>query len=126
MKHHQTLLLILCVLFFSACASVTYTPKNESTSYKPTSTVRVYQETPAIPYTVIGTVTAESEDYGTEGLIRKLRAKAMQIGADAIIIEQTYTNSSLEEASVPGNETMLLPVNYTRLDATAIRLNPTN
>ena len=65
-------------------ATVNYVPIAEKT-YPPTEKVDLYEERPTQKFVEIGLIIVSSE--GTESVIKKkAKKKAMEIGADAIII----------------------------------------
>lgn len=79
------------ILFFTGCAQVTYMPYEPPFSGKVGTTAAVnqkyklpiYQGPPARPYTVIGAITASSNDFRT--IDRDAVSKAIKEGADALI-----------------------------------------
>jgi hypothetical protein len=105
--------LIICF----GCATVSFLPNDESTTYEPTQSVKVYWEKPEEPYVVIGKVAAESVDFGEEVLFKKLKEKAMAAGAHAVIMGGASQESSVVGAPVYGCAT----VEPGRLEALAIR-----
>lgn len=104
-------------LFFVGCASVSYLPTDDSITYPPTKSVKIFWETPNIPYTKIGIVSAQASSdsgYKEEELFKLLKEKAMSIGADGIIMDaisqQQKTSSGLMVTPNFSGGTNLTPV----------------
>lgn len=116
----KSFLLVIFLACFG-CASITYLPTDESATYSPTESIKVYWETPKEPYTIIGRVSVESEGLSEESLFKKLKQKAMSVGAHAIIMGGTSQQSSVVGTPMYGGGTLIVPVSSTRLDALAIR-----
>lgn len=91
----QESLRTLCLVFFfgllSGCASVSYLPINQYQAFPSTQSIQILYEKPDKPYLTLGKIIAEDPALGRsdEYLYKKLKQKAMNIGADAIIIENT-------------------------------------
>ena len=122
MKITLRVLLLVFLLLLYGCATVTFLPTDETVKYAKTNSVKVYWENPQIPYTTIGRVTIQSGDYGEETLFKKLKQKAMDVGAHAIIMAGTSQKSSVVGTPVYGGGSIIVPVTSTRLDAIAIRI----
>ena len=118
----KTLFLASLLVLYS-CVSTTFLPTDESVKYAPTNSIKVYWEDPQDPYTIIGRVTVESGDYSEETLFIKLKQKAMEVGAHAIIMTGTSQQSSVVGVPVYGGGTIIAPVSSTRLDAIAIHFD---
>ena len=74
----------LLLLFISCAATVNYIPIAKTT-YPPTDKVDLYEERPTQKFVEIGLIIVSSE--GSESIIKKkAKKKAMEIGADAIVI----------------------------------------
>lgn len=84
----QALLLVI-LLNCSGCATITFLPADDSATYAPTESLKVYWEEPQRPYMVIGAVSAQSGDFPERVLFEKLKRKAMAAGAHAIIMGKT-------------------------------------
>jgi hypothetical protein len=121
MKTTITFLLSVVLLTIVGCASISYLPTDESKTYAPTSSLKIYWEKPQEPYTIIGKVSAESGDYTQETLFKKLKEKAKAVGAHAIIMNDPSQESSIVGTPAYNGGTMILPVTINRLDAIAIR-----
>ena len=121
MKIKIKALVSLFILSLSGCASITYLPADNSVTYAPTESLRVYWDEPQEPFTIIGRVSAESEDFGEEALFEKLKEKAMAVGAHALIMGSTSQQSSVVGVPAYGGGTIIAPVTSTRLEGTAIR-----
>ena len=113
--------LLVFLLTCYGCASITFLPTDESATYAPTESIKVYWEKPQESYTIIGRVSAESEDFDEETLFKKLKQKAMAVGAHAIIMGGTSQQSSVVGIPTYGGGTLIAPVSSTRLEAIAIR-----
>ncbi len=120
-KAIQALLLIV-LLSCPGCATVTFLPTDDSTTYTPTETLKVYWEEPQQPYIVIGKISAESEDFSEKDLFDILKQKAMAIGAHAIIMGGRSRRSSGGVAMPLGTSFVFIPSTSTRIEALAIRL----
>ena len=82
----------LCLVFIFGllgCASVSYLPSNQYQSFPPVQSVQVLYEKPDKAYIILGKVIAESGDFSDKTLFERLKRKAMKIGAEAIILENT-------------------------------------
>lgn len=80
-----TCLLALAGLVLSACSDVSYV----GNSYAPTTDVKFYfrqEEVPAGVYETIGKVTASAPASGDSSLNNDIRKKAMEVGADAVLL----------------------------------------
>lgn len=90
------------LLLLTACAKTTYVPIGQTLTYPPTSTIEVLIEAPKQPFTVLGLITAEthplsvyvwwSSYFVSEGdILEEAKNKAMEMGANALIIGQGAT-----------------------------------
>ncbi len=113
--------LLVFLLTCYGCVSTTFLPTDESAIYAPTESIKVYWEEPQKSYTIIGRVSAESEDLDEETLFKELKQKAMAAGAHAIIMGGTSQQSSVVGTPIYGGGTLIVPVSSTRIDAMAIR-----
>ena len=104
-----------------SCVSTSYLPTDDSVTYAPTGSIKVYWEEPQEPYVIIGRVSAKSEDVKEEKIFKGIKKKAMAVGAHAIIMGGTSQESSV--VGIPSNfgGTIIAPVSSTRLAAFAIR-----
>lgn len=95
-------LIILCFLFLlEGCATVSYLPSNSSRILLPTQTIEIFFEKPQKPYIVLGKVISQSlwsSNMPSRNLLDKLKQKAMQVGADAIIIENVTPHKTISGA----------------------------
>ena len=92
--------LLILSLFFYSCAStkVNYTGNER---YKPTRSVEILSPNPKQPYVVIATLEARSPSYENgEFVFEKMRNKAQQIGAHAIIPVEFYSIPDYSTAPV--------------------------
>jgi len=87
--------LILLCLFIIGCASVNYLPSGQNQYLPSTQSVQVLYEKPQKSYTELGLIICEGDMVSNEALFKKLKQKAMRIGADAIIIRDTEISSDL-------------------------------
>lgn len=115
--------LLSLFVMLSGCATVNYLPTDDSVAYEPTSTLRVFWKEPSEKHTIIGRLSVESGDFSEEELFLKLKQKAKEIGANAIIMSGTSQQSSVVGVPVYGGGTIIAPVTSTRLEAIAIRFN---
>ena len=113
--------LLVCLLTCYGCVSTTFLPTDESATYAPTESIKVYWEEPQESYIIIGRVAAESEDLDEETLFKELKQKAMAVGSHAIIMGGTSQQSSVVGTPIYGGGTLIVPVSSTRIDAMAIR-----
>ena len=111
------------ILMLAGCVTVNFLPTDESVVYDPTNSVKVYWQDPQEPYSVIGRVAVQSDDYGEEELFKQLKQKAMEAGAHAIIMSGSSQQSSVVGVPVYGGGTIIAPVTSRRLEAVAIRIN---
>lgn len=116
-------LLLSLILSAYGCVSVNFLPTDDTKSYPPTSSVKVYWEEPKEAHQVIGRLSIQSEDYGEEELFKQLKQKAMSVGAQGIIMLGTNQQSSVVGVPVYGGGTVIAPVTSTRLEAIAIQFN---
>ena len=88
---HVTLAMVIAALGFLGCVKTTATQTNPGNSGG-TNAVQVFHSPPSDrEYTEIGLVTTQTgqtifHDRSAAGMIEKLRAKAAEMGADAIIV----------------------------------------
>jgi len=87
MRWHRLLLL----LALTGCATVNMTPYQELT-FAPTTQVEVLQTKPDRQYDVLAEMWVSSNDK--KGVL-KMRKKAMEIGADALILEGERTAGAI-------------------------------
>ena len=105
--------LFICAAFLIiGCGpSVKYFPMNESPHSMPTQNVEVMSQLPDRPYVELGIIKVRERSKlasSPDKMMRLLREKARQIGADAIILQgvsaeskiSTSTNKSTGEATV--------------------------
>lgn len=88
----QNSLKAFCLIFFfglSGCATVSFLPATNFQSLSPSQSVEILFEKPQKSYIILGKITAESGDISEDGLYKRLKQKAINIGADAMIIENT-------------------------------------
>lgn len=88
----QNSLKAFCLIFFfglSGCATVSFLPATNFQSLSPSQSVEILFEKPQKSYIILGKITAESGDISEDGLYKKLKQKAINVGADAIIVEST-------------------------------------
>ncbi len=71
------------------CATVSFLPATNFQSLSPSQSVEILYEKPQKSYIVLGKIIAESGDVSNETLYKRLKQKAMETGADAVIIENT-------------------------------------
>ena len=120
MKSFIKVLLFTFLFIFYGCVSISFLPKDESIKYSPTDSVEVYWEEPQESYFIIGKIIVESEDYGEEELFKRLKQKAMEVGAYAIIMTGSNQQSSVYGTPMNGG-TLILSGTRRRLEAFAIR-----
>jgi len=78
--------LTVVMIFIGGCASVSYLPSDSSVIYPPTKKVNIYWSKPDFQYIEIGLLSIESKS-SEEALFEKIKKKAMEIGADGIIVK---------------------------------------
>jgi len=121
MKFILTILAVL-ILFASGCVSVSYLPSDDSRTYPPTTSVKVFWEKPDVPYTVLGMITAESGDVGEEKIFAKLKKRAMKLGAHGLLMGNSSQTASAFGTFNQGTG-YVIPIEKHRLEAIAIRFN---
>ncbi len=122
LKGIVVIIMVVCVGFSLACATVTFLPTDDSTTYTPTETLKVYWKEPQQPYIVIGKILAKQGGRNVEEqLFKTLKQKAMRIGAHAIIMRGTSQKSSGAVLVPVGTSFFLLPATEVRIEAFAIR-----
>ena len=102
------------VVVVAACTTVNLTPYRDLT-FPPSTAVEVLQEEPSQPYEVLGEMWVPAN--AADGVL-KMRQKAMEIGADAIILLGDR-NAGAIAIPLAGVGVVAVPVNRTY--ATAIR-----
>ena len=117
----KAFLLVFLLTCYGCAPTTSFLPTDESATYAPTESIKVYWEEPKESYTIIGRVSAESMDLDEETLFKKLKQKAMAAGAHAIIMGGTSQQSSVVGTPMSGGGTLIVPVSSTRLEAIAIR-----
>lgn len=96
--------LLIAIIFLTGCATashlpsitVTYTPTTSvspTTSSIPTTSLEILWNEPEKPYVELGKISVKSRGYSeeTSTLFNRLKQKAMEIGADAVIIGSTQS-----------------------------------
>ena len=116
----RTFLLVFFLTCYG-CATTTFLPTDESATYAPTESLKVYWEKPQEPYTIIGKVAAEGDDIDEETLFKELKQKAKSVGAHAIIMGDTSKQRSVIGTPMYGGGTLIVPTSSHRIDAIAIR-----
>ncbi len=112
----NAILLIIMGLSGLGCATVTFLPADDSTTYTPTETLKVYWKEPQRSYTVIGMVSAESADFDEKTLFETLKRKAMAVGAHAIVMGGMAQRTLVRHVGF-----FLTSATSTRIEALAIR-----
>ena len=87
---------VMLVSLASGCATIDYVGE----TYRPTEHVDLYFSEDQVPreYKVIGQVRASGDEYVTaSGLHRKLMARALEAGADAVIILEISRRQLLDQ-----------------------------
>jgi hypothetical protein len=113
--------LVVFLLTYYGCATTTFLPTDESATYAPTESIKVYWEKPQEPYTIIGRVAAEGDDIDEETLFKELKKKAKSVGAHAIIMGDTSQQRSVYGTPMYGGGTLIVPTSSNRIEAIAIR-----
>lgn len=88
----QGVLRTVCLVFFFGllgCATVSFLPATNFQSLPPSQSVEILFEKPQKSYIILGKITAESGDISDNSLYKKLKQKAIKVGADAMIMEST-------------------------------------
>ena len=91
----KAFLLVFLLTFFGCAPNTSFLPTDESATYAPTESIKVYWEDPQEPYTIIGRVSAEGEELDEETLFKGLKQKAMAAGAHARLSELQCTGAAL-------------------------------
>jgi len=88
----ENVLKTFCLMLFFGllgCASVSFLPATNFQGFFPSQSVEILFEKPQKSYIILGKITAESGDISENSLYKKLKQKAINVGADAVIIENT-------------------------------------
>ena len=127
MKPHsiQTTLRIslaaLGLLLLSGCASTHYEAVDPDRSFEATQAVEVFETTPARPHTVIGMVSASSDKLDAAALLESLKQKAMAVGAEGIILQETASELATSSDPAAGGGEFVTSRMVKRLSAQAVR-----
>jgi len=120
MKTFIKTLFFISIFIFNGCISISFLPNDESITYSPTDSVKVFWDAPKDSYFIIGKVIVESEDYNEEQLFKRLKQKAMEVGAHAIIMVSSNQQNSIYGTPMNGG-TLIISETRRRLEAIAIR-----
>ena len=105
------------------CASTSVIPLKgyEVGSRAPSKQVDVYASRAGVKrlFTEIAILKVKTDVYGDEGMVGELKEKAAEIGADAIILQQSGSDSF--GGMVVGNQ--VVPYSYNHMTAVAIIYN---
>lgn len=89
MAKYKFLIILLSCFVLIGCATISYLP-SASRTFAPTTFVEILWEKPQNrSYIILGQIGAESSDFSEETLLKKIKQRAMKIGADAIIMTST-------------------------------------
>jgi uncharacterized protein YceK len=120
---------VILWLALAGCSTIKihYLPTDSPSTYSPTDSVEVFWEKPAQPHVILGLVSAECEE-NDRALLLKARAllmkevkkKAMEVGAQGIIIKDTSAHTGTVGVP-PAGGLIIAPVTIHRLVAYAIR-----
>jgi len=114
--------LLSSVIFLATgCAKLTYLPTEERIHYAPSNDIAVFWEEPKRPYKIIGRISVYSHSLSEEGLFRKLKQRAAEEGAHAIILGGSTQTSSIRGTPAAHGGTVITPVISQRLEALVIR-----
>ena len=113
--------LALLALASAGCVKMAYLPTDEAAAYPSSDRVEVFWHPPEKPYQVIGRVSASSDDYGEEELCRRVKARAAQEGAHAIIVGSIEEDQSVVGTPMATGGTLIIPTSHHRMEALAIR-----
>jgi len=80
-------ILFLFLLLLTGCATLSYFPSIDRV-YTPTSHVEVLFREPQKDYIIIGKIISEGDIWSHKTLLEKIKKKAMQVGADAILVTE--------------------------------------
>jgi len=113
--------ILLSLILFQSCLTVTFLPSDD-TPYESTYSIKVYWEEPEEQYFIIGKISVTSTfGYTEKEMFEEIKKEARKIGAHAIIMSGTSTDSSV--AGFPGSSggTYIFSETETRMEALAIR-----
>jgi len=121
-KMRKTVRLSFVLIFLLALYNrtyISYLPTKDTITYEPTDNVDVYFTELEEPYIIIGQITAVSE-WNEEEAFRRLKIRAMEIGAHSIIIKSTDESSHITSFTAYYGTT-IVPYTTDRIEAFAIR-----
>lgn len=87
---------------FAACTKVSYKPLDPNQGYSKSSDVKTFRNFPDVPYEEIGTLRAIGPDK--DKLLESIRAKAMKVGAQAIVVKPIAERSNSYDSQFRSNE----------------------
>ncbi len=114
-------LAVLGLLLLSGCASTHYEAVDPDVSFEATQAVEVFETKPARPHTVIGVVSATSDTMDAAALLESLKQKAMSVGAEGIILQETESELATSSDPAAGGGEFVTSRVVKRLSAQAIR-----
>lgn len=123
MKIISKVFFLALIVMLTGCATVNYLSTDETATYEPTNSLKIYWNEPQEQHTIIGKISVEGGDYSEEELFVKLKEKAKEVGANAIIMAGSSQQNSVVGIPVYGGGTIIASVSSTRLEAIAIRFS---
>lgn len=116
----KSLYFMLCAFLLSGCCKVQYAPfVSDKFPVKPINEITIYSTSlPDRPYFEIGMIEVDAPPKASlTTIIKSLKQKASEVGADAIII----TNDRGEIAAVVPSGGFFIPIRRQIYQATAVR-----
>jgi len=111
---------LLLILLLAGCMSISFLPTAD-TIYEPTTSLEIYWEKPEKPYSIIGKISVRSDMYSEKQLFEQIKIKAMEIGANALIMSDTSTDQEIVGIPAYGGGTNIIPFEMITIKALAIR-----
>jgi len=105
MRNYKVLFLVLfaaSMAGFTACTKVSFQPLDPNQGYSESSEVKTFRNFPDVPYEEIGTLRAVGPDK--DKLLESVRAKAMKVGAQAIVVKPIAERSNSYDSQFRSNE----------------------
>ena len=126
MRNHPTLLpiiglLSLVIFLATGCVKIAYLPTDERARYASSNDIEVFWEEPKRPYKIIGRISASSGDFSEEEIFRRLKQRAADEGAHAIIMGGSTQSSSVIGTPLATGGTLIIPVTKHKIEALVIR-----
>ncbi len=111
---------LLSILLLVGCMSISVLPTAD-TVYESTTSLEIYWEKPEKPYFIISKISVRSDVYSEKHLFERIKIKAMESGAHALLMFDTSTNQEIVGFPGYGGGTHIIPFQMITVKALAIR-----